>query len=74
MLPEVDEAQVELRLLDEETLQASAQQSSDNQSSTVVTGIKCQLVIALLGLLALIPLIGIVVYLVGMFINVPDTQ
>lgn len=70
-----EDPQIELRLLDEETLEAPA--SCDNQSQSrqpsPETDLKCQLVIAFLGLLALVPLVGIVIYLVGMFYGVPPT-
>ena len=63
------EDDVEMRLLDQEMVKSpSTTETEETPRST-----KCQLIIAFLGILALIPLIGIVIYLVGMFYDVPDT-
>ena len=82
-----EESQAELRLLDEEIMQESAEndinnrtkkRNNSNRTNTPNTkeepaSFKCQIVMAILALLALIPLIGIVIYLVGMFWKVPST-
>ena len=58
-----------MRLLDQEMVKSpSTTETEETPRST-----RCQLIIAFLGILALIPLIGIVIYLVGMFYDVPDT-
>ena len=82
-----EECQAELRLLDEETLQANDNDTksksnpktgghgSSNPQLSIVNNpsFKCQIVMAILAILALIPLICIVIYLVGMFWKVPST-
>jgi len=62
---------VEMRLLEDREMVKS--EKSDEESEDTPRSIKCQLIIAFLGILALIPMVGIVVYLVGMFYDVPDT-
>ena len=71
--PEVlNEDDVEMRLLEEDQEMVKSDKS-DEESEETPRSIKCQLIIAFLGILALIPMLGIVVYLVGMFYDVPDT-
>ena len=71
--PEVlNEDDVEMRLLEEDQEMVKSDKS-DEESQETPRSIKCQLIIAFLGILALIPMLGIVVYLVGMFYDVPDT-
>ena len=66
---------VEMKLIESEEEEivstANSQETSDLEERPLST--KCQIVIAILGCLAFIPLIAIVIYLVGMFYAVPDT-
>ena len=68
--PPEEQDDVEMRLLDQEMVKS---EHSDKESESTPRSTRCQLIIAFLGILALIPLLGIVVYLVGMFYDVPDT-
>ena len=63
------EDDVEMRLLDQEMIKSQSSATTEETPRST----KCQLIIAFLGILALIPLVGIVIYLVGMFYDVPDT-
>ena len=66
---------VEMKLIESEEEEfvstANSQETSDLEERPLST--KCQIMIAILGCLAFIPLIAIVIYLVGMFYAVPDT-
>ena len=61
------------RRLSDESKNDSRPTTTSNPDLTNKTSVKCQIVIAFLCILGLIPLFGIVIYLVGMFYGVPST-